>query len=156
MSFNQKQKDAYQKAAFVCSRAEKCSNKIRQKLLDWELDVDEAQAVLDKLVAEKYIDDERYSRSFVRDKFRFNKWGRIKIAYQLRAERIQAPIIDSALEEIDEEEYAGVLAEILLEKSKKIKAANQYDKKAKLLRFAQSRGFENDLIFKTIEKIITA
>ncbi len=154
MKFNQKQKDAYQKAAFICSRGEKCSHKIKQTLLDWELTEDEAEPVLEELISEKYIDDKRYARSFARDKFQFNKWGRIKISYHLRAEKISSSNIDSALEEIDETEYRDVLLGILQEKSKKIKAVNQYDKKAKLVRFAQSRGFESDLIFAAINQIV--
>ncbi len=154
MKFNQEQKDAYQKAAFVCSKAEKSSNKIRQKLLDWGLSEEEVNPVLEELISEKYIDDERYSRSYVRDKFRFNKWGRIKIAFNLRADKISNTVIEVALEEINDLAYRKMLQEILLAKSAKTKAENQYDKKAKLARFAQSRGFESDLIFKLIDEIL--
>lgn len=154
MDLNQEQKDAYQKAAFVCSKGEKSSNKIWKKLQDWGLSENEADVVLELLLAEKYIDDERYARIYVRDKFRFNKWGRIKIAYQLRADRISSRIVDEALDEIDDSAYKETLMDLLRAKSPKIKAENEYDKKAKLARFAQGRGFENDLIFKSIDVIL--
>jgi len=154
MKFSQKQKDAYHKAALHCSRYEKSSNKIRQKLTDWGLDENEVYAVIEKLIDEKYIDDQRYANSFVRDKFRFNKWGRIKIAFLLKADRMLPSIIEKALEEIEEKDYLETLKSLLVEKAKKTKAVNQYDKKAKLFRFAQSRGFESELIFKVIDQLL--
>lgn len=153
MRLNQRQKEAYQKAAFICSKVEKSSNKIRQKLFSWKLSEDEARLILEKLISDKYIDDERYSKSFARDKFRFNKWGKIKIAHQLHADKIPSLIIESALKEITDSEYQETLLEILQSKAKEINAVNPYDKKAKLFRFAQSRGFESDLIFSAFDKL---
>ncbi|MGQ8337391.1 regulatory protein RecX [Sunxiuqinia sp. A32] len=156
MNFNQQQKEAYQKAAFLCSKSEKSSNKIKLKLIDWGLTEDESISIVEKLIEEKYINDERYASSFVRDKFRFNKWGKIKIAYHLKADRISSNAIDKALKEIDDSAYRNTLEKLLKEKTRKIKAVNQYDQKAKLFRFAQSRGFESDHIFSILDEILKA
>ena len=154
MQLNNQQHDAYLRAAALCSKYEKSSTGIYQKLLNWGLNQEETVPVLEKLTAEKFIDDERYSRSYVRDKFRFNKWGKVKITYHLRMEKIPGAIIESALEEIEENNYRETLAGLIKEKNKNLQAANPYDRKAKLFRFAQSRGFEAGLIYPVIDEVI--
>ena len=154
MELNQQQQQAFFKAADLCSKSERCSNNILLKLLNWGLNEEDAALVLDGLIEEKYIDDERYARSYVRDKFRFNKWGKVKIAYQLRNDRINSNIIENALEEIDEKAYRELLVVSMTEKNKSVKADNKYDRKAKLVRFAQSRGFEMDLIYPALNEVL--
>ena len=139
MELSRQQQEAFHKAAYLCSRAEICSGHMLKKLLAWGVKEDDA---------------ERYARSYVRDKFRFNKWGKIKIAYQLRMSRVGSEIIDAALSEIDEEAYAEVLFKMINEKNRGIHAVNPYDRKAKLLRFAQSRGFETDLVYPVVDEVL--
>lgn len=153
-TFKDKQQEAFQRAAVICSKAEKSSGSIFRKLKEWELSEEEALPVIKKLQSEKFIDDERYARSYAQDKFRFNKWGKIKIAYNLRAEKIETRLIDNALDEIDDEEYYAVLEELLASKNQGIRSVNLYDKKAKLFRFARGRGFETDLIYSVLNEIL--
>lgn len=154
MELTQQQQEAFHRAAALCSRAEKCSNDILKKLINWGISEGEADHVLSCLTEEKYVDDARFARSYVRDKFRFNKWGKVKIAYQLRARQIDPGTIDTALEEIDEDAYKNVLIELLSEKNKSLKAANPFERRAKLIRFAQSRGFEMDLIYPALDEVL--
>lgn len=154
MVWSDKQRDACQRAAALCSRSERSPGSIEQKLHDWGLAEEEARPVLERLVHEKFIDQERFARSFVRDKFRFNKWGKIKLAFHLKAEKIAPDIIRSALEEIGDEVYHETLVRLLTEKDKSVKALNLYDRKAKLFRFAQSRGFETDLIYSALAEMV--
>ncbi len=154
MKFNQLQQECFDRAAFICSRSEKSAGTVSQKLKDWGLNPEEAEPVLQKLINEQLISDERFARSFVKDKFRFNKWGRIKIAFMLKAEQVATSLIHEALEEIPEEDYLETLNKLLLDKDKTIKSDNPYERKAKLFRFAQSRGFEAELISKGIDKLL--
>jgi regulatory protein len=153
MNFNNLQQGCYDRAAFICSRSEKSSGNIGKKLLDWGLGPDDAEPVLKKLIADQFINDERFARSYVKDKFRFNKWGKIKIGYQLKAEKVSGNIIHQAIEEIDDQSYLETLTKLLLDKNKTIKSANPYERRGKLLRFAQGRGFEPELIHSVIDKI---
>lgn len=154
MELNQQQLEVFGKAAVLCSKSEKCSHDILYKLSGWGLSEDDAMVVLDRLVNEKYLDDERYARSYVRDKFKFNKWGKVKITYQLRTRHISSNTIDDALQEINEDEYRELLLVLITDKNRSVKAANKYDRKAKLLRFAQSRGFEMDLIYHAMDDVL--
>ncbi|MEL7586765.1 MAG: regulatory protein RecX [Prolixibacteraceae bacterium] len=154
MRFNNLQQQCYDRAAFICSRSEKNSGNVEKRLLDWGLSAEDADPVLKKLIGEKFIDDERFARSYVKDKFRFNKWGKIKIIHQLRAEKISSAVILQALAEIDDEQYREALKKLLAEKDKSVKAGNPYERRGKLFRFAQGRGFEPELIHKLIDEII--
>lgn len=146
----------YLKAADLCSKSEKCSNDIREKLQQWGADQQMTEQLIQRLQSEKFIDDARYAGYFVKDKFRFNKWGRVKIAYMLRMKRVAPVVIDEALTTIDEEEYCETLENLIRQKAPKTTGKTVFEKKAKLLRFGQSHGFESSYIFPIIEKILTS
>jgi len=147
MAFNAQQQSAYLKATTICSRGETCSFDMFEKLRKWRLEEEDARQVIALLQSEKYIDDERFARAYVKDKFRFNHWGRQKIAYMLHSKRIGKEIQEAAFEEIEEENYADQLVNLIKLKEKTIKSKDQYDKRNKLIRFAMARGFESDKIF---------
>ena len=134
------------KASYYCSLSEHCIQKVREKLVQWEAPKELIQPIIDKLVEEDYINEERFARAFVKDKFRFNHWGRIKITTHLRVLSISSDIIAKAIGEIDEDEYAEILDETVEKKRKTIKKGTDYEIRAKLLRHALSRGFEYELI----------
>ncbi len=144
---------ALHKAAALCTRAEKCSYDIRQKLLSWELTTEESSAIIKTLITQQFIDDARYCAFFIKDKTRFNKWGKIKIRYALQAKKIDELLINKALDTIDSESTLKQLRELLQQKSKNIKYKDNYEKKGKLIRFALSRGFEMHHIQAVLQEI---
>ena len=112
----------------------------------WELS-EEAQArVMARLIEERYVDDRRYARAFVKDKIRYNKWGRRKVQQGLWMKRIDKDIQDEILDEIEETEYLNVLKPLIKQKRKSIKANSDYELNQKLVRFAYGRGFTFDII----------
>ena len=147
MEFTPEQRSAYLKATAICSRGETSSFDILEKLRKWGLEEEQAGEVTEQLKAEKYLDDERFARAYVKDKFRFNHWGRQKIAYMLNSKRISREIQESAFEEIEDENYSEQLIKLIEAKEKTIKSTDHFDKRNKLMRFAMARGFESDKIF---------
>jgi regulatory protein len=115
---------------------------IEAKLSRYDLTEEERTRILRHLVEEKYIDDRRYAEAFVRDKYRFNKWGRIKIAQGLRMKGIDSETISTAMEAIDEAEYLDILRDLIKAKRKSTRGKNDYEINGKLVRFATGRGFE--------------
>lgn len=134
------------KLAARCSISELCLADIEAKLNRYDLPEEERARILQHLVEEKYVDDRRYAEAFVRDKYRFNKWGRIKIAQGLRMKGIDNETIKRAMEAIDEEEYMEILHDLIGAKRKSVKGRNDYEVNAKLCRFAIGRGFEYEAI----------
>lgn len=130
------------KLAARCSTSEQCLSDVEAKLKRYDLSEEERTRILQHLVEEKYIDDKRYAEAFVRDKYRFNKWGRIKIAQGLRMKGIDNGTVNKAMELIDETEYLHILRELIKAKRKSIRGKSDYEVNGKLIRFAIGRGFE--------------
>lgn len=137
---------AYLQLAQLCARSEHCQYELTEKMRRWGLS-DEAQArVMARLTNERYVDDERYARAFVRDKITYNKWGCRKVEQALWQKHIDEQIREQVLGEIDDKEYLSVLIPLLKQKRKSTKADNEYELNQKLVRFALGRGFTFDLI----------
>lgn len=142
---------AYLQLAQLCARSEHCQHDMLEKMRRWGMS-DEAQArVMQRLVSEHYIDDERYARAFVRDKIRYNKWGRRKVEQALWAKHIDDDIRERVLGEVDDEEYLSVLKPLLKQKRKSTKADSDYELNQKLVKFALQRGFTFDIIRQCID-----
>lgn len=146
MSKQKTEQEAYLQLAAVCAQSEHCEQEMRDKMKRWEIDADAQDRVIDRLVKERYIDNERYARAFVKDKIRYNKWGRRKVQQALWMKRISDDIQQQVLDEIDEKEYLNVLVPLLKQKRRTIKANNDYELNQKLVRFALSRGFDFGVI----------
>jgi regulatory protein len=141
------------KAATYASRCEHCESEVREKLLIWGGTSEETDEIIAYLIEERYIDNQRYANSYAKDKFRFNHWGKYKISMMLRSKDIESEFIEEALGQIDEEEYLEKLQQILKDKLRSLKYSSEYEKKGKLFKFAQSRGFESGAISKVIDSI---
>ena len=149
---NQEQQIAYDKASLLCSRSEKCTSEIEEKLKLWGLAADESEEVINKLISEKYLDNERFTKAYTKDKFRFNRWGKQKIAFMLRAKGISAEIIELAFMQIEDSDYSDNLRRLIEDKAKTIKVKDKYDKRNKLMRFALGRGFESAQIYAALKE----
>ena len=140
------EQEAYLQLAALCAQAEHCQQEMRDKMRRWELDETVQNRIIDRLIKERYVDDERYARAFVKDKIRYNKWGRRKVQQALWMKRIDADIQQQVLDEIDEKEYLDVLRPLLKQKRKSIRTMSDYELRQKLVRFALGRGFGFDII----------
>jgi len=138
--------DAYLTLAAICAQAEHCQWEMLEKMRRWELPEDAQARVMERLVKERYVDDERFARAFVMDKIRYNKWGRRKVEQALWQKRIDEDIRKCVLDEVDDEEYLKVLQPLLKQKRKSTKAQSDYELNQKLIRFALGRGFTFDII----------
>ena len=134
--------EARLKAEAYCSLSEHCKSEVLGKLQQWGAPEETWEAILNHLEKERYVDESRYATFFVRDKYRFNQWGRIKISQALRMKHIPSVCIDEAMEEIDEQEYLNILTSLLKKKVRSIKASNDYERNGKLVRFAAGHGYE--------------
>jgi regulatory protein len=141
------------KAASYCSISEHCVSEVETKLDAWCVGCDDKSTIIKRLIAEDFINEKRFCIFFVKDKFRFNKWGKIKISFALKGKGINNALISEALNTIDDGEYEELLASILKTKLVGLKYEFEYEKQGKLFRFAQSRGFENNVIEKALRNL---
>jgi regulatory protein len=140
------EQEAFLQLATLCANAEHCQHEMLEKMRKWELPEAVRARVMARLISERYVNDERYARAFVKDKIRYNKWGRRKVQQALWMKRIDDDIQQRVLDDIDDAEYLTVLKPLLKQKTKSIKAENDYERNQKLIRFALGRGFTFDII----------
>ena len=149
MNFN----EALQKAAAYCSLSEKCEYEVKEKLRTWDVSNTDVAKVIDQLRHDDFINDARYCTYYTRDKFRFNRWGKIKIGMMLRSKQLPEEEITNALAQIDEAEYEEALVVLLQAKLKTLTYKFEYEKQGKLFRFAQSRGFEHNIVSNVLRQL---
>lgn len=145
------EQEAYLTLSSLCAQAEHCQYEMTEKMRRWEMD-DESQArVMQRLTQERFVDDERFTRAFVSDKIRYNKWGRRKIEQALWQKHIDEDIRKRVLDDVDDSLYLAVLRPLLKQKGKSTKASSAYELNRKLVRFALGRGFTFDIIRQCLE-----
>lgn len=142
---------AYQKLTDLCARSEHCQQEMLEKMRQWGVSEEEQAQVMERLINERYVDDERFARAFIYDKIRYSKWGRRKVEQALWLKRIDNSISKALLDEVDDEEYLNILRPMLKQKRKSTKANSEYELTMKLIRFAMGRGFTMDIIKQCIE-----
>ena len=133
-----------------CAYQERCHQEVRSKLLSLKVYGNDLEEVILHLMEEGFLNEERYAKSYARGKFRINKWGKIKIEQYLKRKNISRYCIKKALQEIDEEEYADALAEIV---DKEVKKLSPPINKIKLTKRIMAKGFEYPLILESLKGV---
>jgi regulatory protein len=147
-------KTALRKAMDLCAHHEYCCSEMLEKLRSWGIHSIDNENIIDLLLSENFINEARYSQAFVKDKFNFNKWGKVKIAAHLRAKSIPGDIIKKSLDTLDNVLYTKTLTDLISSHRRSVKAKNQYDLKAKLLRYGLSKGYESSLLYDILNDIV--
>lgn len=139
--------EAYMRLADRCAMAEVSTGEALEKLRQWGIGRNESHTVVQRLVDERFIDDERFARAYVRDRVNNARWGVNKIRASLRLKGIDSELIGIAIdEELDEETYFENLASALRSKGRTMPSPLSRDDYARLARFAAARGYEPSLI----------
>lgn len=145
--YNYDKKTALQKAANWCAFQERSQQEMRDKLYEWQMKPNEVEEIISTLIAENFLNEERFAFAYVSGKFKIKKWGKFKIKQGLKLKRVPESIIKKAINSIDEDEYLETLR-ILLEKKQALeREKNVLKRQLKLVNYLQSKGYEKDLIF---------
>ncbi len=145
-------KQAKLKMESFCAYQERAQQEVREKLYTWGLQSEDVENIIAELITENFLNEERFAKAFVRGKFRIKKWGKVKIIQHLKAKRISSPLIKIALREIDLDEYEENLDTLIQKKIGSPAGSLNLAEKAKLMRYLQSKGYENDLIFQRLNR----
>ena len=145
------EQEALQKLSALCARAEHSSGEMLEKMRRWQLSEDARERVLDRLIDEKFVDDERFARLFVREKIRFDRWGRRKIEQALYQKGVASDISRRVLDEVDDEAYVAELKKLIAAKRRSVQAESDYEMRQKLTKYALGRGFGYNVIRQCID-----
>jgi len=135
-----------------CAYQDRCHQEVRTKLIEIGIYGDDLEEIMAHLVSDKFLNEERFARSFARGKFRMRRWGKTRIISQLRLKKISEYCIRKAMTEIDEKEYVLALVELIDKKRKSIKETDIFHIKNKIASYAVGKGFEIDLVWNILNE----
>lgn len=145
---------ALQSLMRLCSRCEKSTGDALRLMRTWGVPEAEQRGVLNKLIADRYIDNRRYAEAYTREKSQLAGWGERKIAMQLRLKGVERETISAVLAELmANDSMAERLHEKLTKKLRTVKAANDYELRGKLLRYALGLGYDYDMAAEAVERV---
>ena len=140
------------KMAKYCAYQERCVKEVKDKLKAYDIPQESKNEIIDYLLDNRFVNDERFARSFVRGKVNQSGWGVNKIRFHLVQKGIAKEIIDDALGQTDEEVYRQKLTDILKAKAKTVKAETDFERKRKLAAYAMQKGFEGSLVWEVLKE----
>jgi len=147
---------AIQRIRHYCAYQERAQQEVRDKLYELGMTMDEVEEIMSDLIAENFLNEERFAKIFAGSKFRVKQWGRQKIKYELKARKLSEYCIKVGMAEIEDEDYRITLQEILEKKKHELRTEKQpLILKQKLARYALGKGFESDLVWEMIGKIVS-
>lgn len=143
-NFTEEEMSLLARAERYCANEEQCRTSVKKKLCDWGASLDLSSKIVTRLVDQGFIDERRFARAYTSAKLRTQKWGRLKVVYQLRSKQVPPKFITEALAEITDEEYRGILLGVAQTKWDTYNPADTNAKKrSKLVTFLASRGYES-------------
>ena len=149
--FDEKLQPIVQKAEKYCSDDEHCRSSVRAKLLIWGASRTDVDTIVQYLCDNDYINEERYALQYCSGKMRMQKWGRVKMAYQLRSKQIPRNIIEKTLEAIDKDAYNRILFDLARTRWEQLATErDEVRRHNKVCTFLSSKGFEMGEILQTL------
>ena len=121
-----------------CSYQDRSMREVRRKMAELLIPEEEAELLMEELIAEHYVDDARFAESFIRGKMNIKRWGRVKIRAELAMRGISAEVMNEKISEIDVDAYHANLR-YLIQKWENEHPGGERDK---LIRFLMGKGYE--------------
>lgn len=135
-----------QKMANYCAYQDRCHSEVEQKMREFVLIPEAKEEILLFLMRENYLNEERFTRSFIRGKFYQKQWGRNKIRQHLKLKGVPEKLMNSCFDEIDEEDYLETARKEWEKYRGKLKGLQAYQKNIKTTRYLMGRGFEWEVL----------
>ena len=141
------------KLQYYCSYQDRCHKEVKAKLKSFKISSDELNEIVSNLIKDNYLNESRFSKSFVRGKFNIKNWGRVRIINELKLRNISIYNINLGLKEIDDQDYINKLEDIFNKKLSSLSNLNSNLKKKKIISYLLYRGWESNLIYSKVNEI---
>ena len=152
--FNENELPFVQRAERYCAGDEQCVSSVRTKLMTWGANRELIERILQYLCREDFINEQRYAHAYCKTKMRGQKWGRIKLAYQLRSKLLPREVVEEAIAAIDPEEYRQIMMDLAAKKWQDL-AHDAAKGPSKLAYYLQSHGYEAGEIKEALSAVVT-
>ena len=141
------------KLQYYCSYQDRCHKEVKAKLKSFKISSDELNEIVSNLIKDNYLNESRFSKSFVRGKFNIKNWGKVRIVNELKLRNISIYNINLGLKEIDDQDYINKLEDIFNKKLSSLSNINSNLKRKKIISYLLYRGWESNLIFSKVNEI---
>ena len=152
ISFTEDEKIIIEKIQSYCLYQDRCIKEVKNKLYSFKVSSQLVENIVEYLIDNDYLNEERYTKMFIQGKLRIKKWGRIKLKYELRLKGIDIKIINEHINQINEEDYIEYFNEFSTNKIKFLKGSND-QKKRSFINYFTYRGWENNLIYEKLKDL---
>jgi len=145
-----------QKAAAYCAYQERTQDEVRKRIKTWGVEEeDEAEELIAELISMNYLSEERFAKTYAGSKFRQKKWGKRRIKQELTRRGLTEYNIGQGMNEIGDAAYEETLKDLLEKKSATLERteSDSRKRKQKLVRYALSKGYESELVWKVLGEI---
>lgn len=133
---------AIQRIRHYCAYQERAQQEVRDKLYELGMTMDEVEEIMSDLIAENFLNEERFATQFAGGHFRIKGWGKVKIQHALQQKRVSSYNIRIGLKAIDEDDYVKTLQGLATKKWNSLKGERGLSRMAKTQAFLHQRGFE--------------
>lgn len=138
-----------------CAYQERCHKEVKQKLKDMHMIPEAIDVVVVHLLQHNYLNEERFTKAYVRGKLKNKKWGKQRLTQELKKREISKVNITKALADIDDEDYLNIFNDLAEKKLSLIKENNIYKRKKKLADYLLYRGWEPFLVYDKVNELVT-
>jgi len=136
-----------------CAVMDRCQFQVINKLKSYGVSNALIDEILIELIQNKYVDEERFARSFSSGKFKIKRWGRKKIAFELSKLKVPKSCIELAMTEIDDADYMDTITHLTHKKYNLLNDKNTFIRKKKVVDYMLRKGFESDIVWSSVHKL---
>ncbi|MFM2385739.1 MAG: hypothetical protein RL660_496 [Bacteroidota bacterium] len=148
------QKSVLIKIRRYCAYQERCHSEVRYKLIELGARGLELEDYIVHLIAEDFLNEERFAQVYAGGKFRVLKWGKQKIVHGLKQKQVSAYCIKKGLQEIPDDDYETTLTKLVEGKWENLrKPMLSLAVKQKILTYMLGKGYEQQLVRAAIAKL---
>lgn len=141
------------KMEYYCAYQDRCHEEVYQKLFSFSLSTQEKEELMVYLIENNFLNEERFAKSFVRGKFNYKNWGKIRIVSELKFRKISSTLITIALKEVKDEDYIKKFNELTYKHWESLTESNSLKKRKKFCDYFIRRGWESDLLYEKVKEL---
>lgn len=144
---------AQKKLEYYCAYQERCHKEVIAKLRTLGIIPSFIDKIISELIKANYLNETRFTQSFVRGKFRIKKWGKNRILQELKVRDISSFNIKLGMKEISDDNYQKTFYELFEKRRREVKQLTKTEQKKKIFSYMSYRGWENSKVYEALRDL---
>ena len=144
---------AQKKLEYYCVYQERCHKEVIAKLRTLGMIPSVIDKIISELIKADYLNETRFTQSFVRGKFRIKKWGKNRILQELKVRDISSFNIKLGMKEISDDNYQKTFYELFEKRRREVKQLTKTEQKKKIFSYMSYRGWENSKVYEALRNL---